>query len=247
MNLIVLPVIDSTNSYAQQLIREEKATEQTVILALEQTDGRGQRGKKWESENGMGLFASFIFLPERIPAISQFLLNKAIALGVAEYIESKANQKVSIKWPNDLIIDNEKISGILIESNLRGPFFSSLVVGVGINLNQRVFHGSFETTPVSLKLITGSSYQPESEIRELYRFVWNKYQQFMNREFERIEDEYRSRIYKKDQLAVFLKGDKIFSAVLKDVDDNGAAILQINENIEHVSHPDVRFAPEVCL
>ena len=227
MNLIVLPVIDSTNSYAQQLIRDEKTTEQLVVLALEQTDGRGQRGKKWESEKGMGLFTSFIFQPDGIPAISQFLMNKAIAIGVAEYLESRVFQKATIKWPNDLMVENEKIAGILIESNLRGSFFSSLVVGIGINLNQRVFHGTFETSPVSIKLITGSSYQPESEVQELYRFVRNKYEQFMSREFEQLEEQYKARIYKRDQLVVFLEGENIFSAILKDVDDNGAAILQI--------------------
>jgi BirA family biotin operon repressor/biotin-[acetyl-CoA-carboxylase] ligase len=191
----------------------------------------------------MGLFASIILTPEKIPAGSQFLLNKAIANGVASFLESKVDRKMHIKWPNDILAENEKVAGILIESNIRGAFFSSLVVGIGINLNHQVFHGAFETPPVSLKILTGTSYEPETVVKELYDFVRKKYNQFIDRDYEGVEEEYRSRIYKRGELAVFSKNGKYFSATLTDVDDNGSAVLQVGDTVVRESHPEVRFAP----
>ena len=86
MNLIVLTSVDSTNNYLQQLLEKEMAMEGTVVVALEQTMGRGQRGKSWDSRPGMGLYASILFQPRNWTVEKQFIMNKTIAGGVAAYL-----------------------------------------------------------------------------------------------------------------------------------------------------------------
>lgn len=241
MNLIILPIVDSTNYYAHTLLEEGLVADNTVVLALEQTNGRGQRGKNWESASNKGLYATFIFRPQHIVAQQQFILNKAISSGVAAYVEERIQQTCLIKWPNDMLVDEKKLSGLLIENNLRGNQIAAVIAGIGINLNQLSFKGEFETLACSMRMLTGLTYNPEEEIRILYKHVNVFYQQFINGNLGIIEHFYDSHLFKKNQIAGFISEDKIFSAILEEVDNNGAAILNMDGEKIHATHPKFRF------
>jgi len=241
MNLIVLPIIDSTNNYAVSLIEKGAADHNTVVLAYEQTLGKGQRGNNWESSPGMGLYASFIFRPQNIVAQQQFLLNKAISSGVSSFIEDRIKQPCFIKWPNDILIEDKKVSGILIENSLRGSQIVATVVGIGINLNQFRFLNEFSDTACSLRMLTGLSYDPESEIIILNNCINFFYEQFLAGNTSFIEDYYNKHLYRAGIESEFLSSTEQFSAVLESVENNGAAILNRNgERIEAI-HPTIRF------
>jgi BirA family biotin operon repressor/biotin-[acetyl-CoA-carboxylase] ligase len=104
VHLIKLESVDSTNLYAQHLITDWLAKDKTIVLALEQTSGKGQRGNTWDSTLNKGLYTSFIFFPEKMLAHEQFLFNKALSVGIAEYISKTIGVKAEIKWPNDILI-----------------------------------------------------------------------------------------------------------------------------------------------
>ena len=241
MNLIVLTSVDSTNNYLQQLLEKEMAVEGTLVVALEQTMGRGQRGKSWDSRPGMGLYASILFQPQNWTVEKQFIMNKTIAVGVAAYLESKTDHDVQIKWPNDVLIDGSKVAGILVENSIRGNYISAVIAGIGINLNQPEFQQQFETPATSLRLITGNTYDVEAEAVELFRFVWNAYSQLNAGERETLENQYAHRLYRRGERAAFTRGQGIFFGVLESVDDFGQAIILEEGRPVKCSHPLTRF------
>ncbi len=241
MNLIVLTSVDSTNNYLRQLCEKGEAEEGTAVLALEQSAGKGQRGRTWESRAGQGLYLSILLMPENCPVEKQFQINKAIAVGVATYVESRCEDKVQIKWPNDVLVSGKKISGILIENNIRGHKLSSVIAGIGVNLNQDEFTDEFNTPATSLFHLNHQKFVPETEAKALFREVWNAYCQLNAGEEQWIEAQYAHRLYMRGEMAVFMKGEGLFSGVLTGVDDAGLAMIEENGKIIRASHPGIRF------
>lgn len=128
----------STNAWLYGLAH---APEGQVIVARNQTSGRGQRGNSWESEPGQNLTFSLLLRPENLIASRQFELSMVVSIAIAEAIGHflPRENRPEIKWPNDIYVGNKKICGILIQHSLKGPGIDRSVVGVGINVNQEVF------------------------------------------------------------------------------------------------------------
>ncbi len=245
MNLITLNSVDSTNSFAQQLLANDSALDLTVILAIEQTAGKGQRGNVWESCANQGLYCSIIFKPADLPVSNQFLFNKAVAVAVASFISNRLGKVVHIKWPNDILVEGKKIAGLLIENSLRGDRISAIICGVGINLNQISFDHSFNTPATSLRLELGGDFNPAEEVKSLFRFVNNEYQQFLMKEEERINAAYHRILYGLNVQHTFMREGAIFTAELIEVRNDGSAVLLHNGFPIVAHHPLVRFCANV--
>jgi BirA family transcriptional regulator, biotin operon repressor / biotin---[acetyl-CoA-carboxylase] ligase len=137
--IIELDCTESTNNYAMSVIESGNAQHGMTITALSQSGGKGQRGNKWADEPGMNLLMSVILKPGR-PIQSQFVFNYAIAVSVADIIDRlKLPGQVAIKWPNDIMINDKKAGGILVENVIRGNTWAYAVVGLGLNVNQKEF------------------------------------------------------------------------------------------------------------
>ncbi|HUT74044.1 MAG TPA: biotin--[acetyl-CoA-carboxylase] ligase [Armatimonadota bacterium] len=130
--VIRLEVVPSTSDVAKQLLRAGEA-HGTVVVAAEQTSGRGQRGRRWASPRG-GLWASLLTRPRGLPATRAGVLNLAAAVAAAEAAAS-AGAAVTLKWPNDLVVDDRKVGGVLVETAAAGDNLRWAVIGVGINAN----------------------------------------------------------------------------------------------------------------
>lgn len=241
MNLIVLTSVDSTNNYLQTLLGNNPLEEGTVVISLEQTHGRGQRGNTWQSLPGDGLYASILFLPQQFSVENQYYLNKAIACGTARYIASKVDQDVRIKWPNDILIGDKKVGGILIENGVRGNQLSSVIAGIGINLNQLDFDLNFATGATSLRIVTNKRYSPENEIVELFKEVWTDYQRLLEKGFQAVNNEYKSLLYQQGAEVKFTSDGEIFKGILLDVDDEGAAVVEVDGKPMRCVHPHTRM------
>lgn len=137
-----LPSCHSTNTVASDLIRSKKAVNGLTVITNEQTAGRGQQGNTWLSAANLNLTFSTIFFPDSYLIADSFYLNIISSLAVSKTIEPflPSGKKVYVKWPNDIYIENKKVSGILIENALRGDKVNSVVMGIGINVNQTVFN-----------------------------------------------------------------------------------------------------------
>lgn len=137
--ILAFDTLESTNKTAAELLNLSKVQHGAVILAREQTAGRGQRGRSWVSQPGVDLTMSVVLKPARLRADEQFALGKVVALAVAEAVRLLVPAEVRIKWPNDVLVERKKIAGILIKNEVVGELVQSCVVGIGINANSTGF------------------------------------------------------------------------------------------------------------
>ncbi len=139
MRIIKLDAIDSTNRFLKALSNQETCQNFTVVSANSQLQGKGQRGFGWTSEQGKNLTFSVLYNQKSNEIISLFSLNIVVALSVVEALKSVSNLNFVIKWPNDILADNKKIAGILIENTFKNTAEIQSIIGIGINVNQSVF------------------------------------------------------------------------------------------------------------
>lgn len=148
-------MVDSTNTRAAELARAGEP-EGTVVLADAQTAGRGRSDRRWESPPGVGVYASVVLRPALDAARATFVTSVA-ALSAAAAVEQTASRRAEIKWPNDVLVAGRKVSGILAERGGSGGF-AWLVVGFGVNVNQRRddFPPSIAETATSIRAESGT-------------------------------------------------------------------------------------------
>jgi BirA family biotin operon repressor/biotin-[acetyl-CoA-carboxylase] ligase len=143
--------IGSTNDHLKMMV---EAPEFTVVSATEQTSGRGRRDRTWHSTPGDGLYLSVLLRPSP-PATEISLISIFAALAVAETLIDFGATGIDIKWPNDVLIDERKICGILIEGAGAGREVMRLILGIGVNLNHQDFPPDLADTATSLALKLG--------------------------------------------------------------------------------------------
>jgi len=225
-NILFLDRVDSTNTYALNLLKKGKVADGIIVITAEQTSGKGAGENKWVSESHKNLTFSIIFYPEFLSASSQFLLNKAISLGICDYFKKIVKKNsVTIKWPNDIYVDDKKIAGILIETAINSSFLEYAVVGIGLNINQTNFVGDIPN-PISLKLIEEKDFNLDHCFYELLECVENRYLQLKNNKTIELNSAYLNRLYLYRQKAKYKSTEEIFYATLIGISDVGRLILQ---------------------
>ena len=174
-NLIFMPECHSTNTFALNLCQQNsKPADGTVVIAAYQSAGRGQRGNTWIVEPGKNLTFSVILFPTFISPAEQFQLQVFTSLAVYDYLIQKGISHVSIKWPNDIIINDKKVCGMLVENQLMGNNITATVVGVGLNVNQTHFSND---GPTSLSQVTTNEYELNDELHNLLHALEVRYLQ----------------------------------------------------------------------
>jgi len=149
-HIIHLESVSSTNEYALEALKKGKVSHGSLISADFQESGKGQRGKKWESEKAKNLLLSYVLTPKNFAAEKSFELNFVCALAVVDFLKFYLpNTEVHIKWPNDLMLNHKKVAGILIENSLQSGNLKQAILGIGINVNQEVFKSPFATSMVN--------------------------------------------------------------------------------------------------
>ncbi len=139
MKVIKLDAIDSTNDFLKGLIHDQVVENLTVVTAENQTKGKGQMGSKWISEVSKNLIMS-ILIKDSVFNINQiYNLNIAVSVSLIMALKKYKIPKLSIKWPNDILSDNKKIGGILIENVIKSNQEIISIVGIGLNVNQTNF------------------------------------------------------------------------------------------------------------
>jgi BirA family biotin operon repressor/biotin-[acetyl-CoA-carboxylase] ligase len=194
-NIISLPETGSTNTYAISLLSKERPEEGCVVITDNQTQGKGTDTNTWESEKGKNLTFSLILYPE-FKADQQFVLNKSISLGICDFVRAELPQsEITIKWPNDIYIGNNKSCGILIQNSVIGNRLDYVVVGIGLNVNQTIFT-SDAPNPVSLKMISGKDYNLDELLHKLLNSIFEKYTEAKPETSRKIENDYRKKLYR---------------------------------------------------
>ncbi len=244
-NCIHLKSIDSTNSYASELLSRIKPAEGTLIYTLDQQNGRGQRGNTWDSEPNKNVASSFILYPAFLQADRQFLLNKIISLAVADLMaelldSSDKTKEVKIKWPNDIYVGKKKIAGILIENTLRENHIQNAVIGIGININQTAFNNDINA--VSLKLITNTEFDLMLVISKLCEFIEAGYLQLKGGKAEGIDNAYLQRLYQLDEWHYYNSDNQLFECKIIGVSILGKLQVQVKSgDINEFDLKEIKF------
>jgi len=215
---------DSTNNYANQQIRLGSLPEGTVFLTYEQTSGRGQMQNIWESEPGKNLTFSIVLYPEFLEIRRQFMLSKVVALGIYSAL-SKYVDHLKIKWPNDIYVGNKKLGGILIENSVMSGLLKSTVVGIGLNVNQKVFL-SDAPNPVSLQLLTNQQYDGEIILTEVLSEIKLYYELLRRGKKDEIDREYISALYRLYEMHNFRTEGENFIGEIIGVNEIGQLIIR---------------------
>jgi BirA family biotin operon repressor/biotin-[acetyl-CoA-carboxylase] ligase len=225
---VELSTVDSTNNYATALIHGGQATHGTAIFAHEQTAGKGQRGKSWDSQKGSNIMLSVIVNTIPIQHLPPFLLSAATALACHQLFQSYAASETFIKWPNDIYWRDRKAGGILIENIYRGKEWQWAIIGMGININQTQFPEG-KLRPVSLKQITGKSYIPTILAKELCAYLEQQWKALLNNHTEDILDSYESNLFRNGELVRLKKEDHILETNILGITTEGYLRTQVTK------------------
>lgn len=220
--IIRLEEIDSTNRYLKNY-REEGDEEMIVAVADYQTAGKGQGTHTWESEKGKNLLFSLKVYPHWIPVRRQFVLSMAGALAVKDALDSYVGN-ITLKWPNDVYWNDQKISGTLIENTIDSKGIKSCVFGIGLNVNQLVFH-SDAPNPVSLAQILGHEVDRDEVLKKILDGFEKYYELLRRADYMDVSGIYHLSLYRRKGFHPYRDADGEFEGALVEVEDDGHLIL----------------------
>jgi BirA family biotin operon repressor/biotin-[acetyl-CoA-carboxylase] ligase len=220
-NVIFLSETESTNSYAIELLKNVKVINGTVVHTYNQTKGRGQRGNTWMSENARNLTFSVILTNDILGSFNQFYLSKIAALAcydlMAHYLNS-SQFDIKIKWPNDILVNAQKIGGILIENVFNGQKLQYSVIGIGLNINQLNFDGIANATSIA-KL--SSEINIDEALKVFYRYL-EKYALFLKQQkLDVINELYFASLYGYKSILPFKLNQQVINFFLDGVNTDG--------------------------
>ena len=229
--------IDSTNNCAK-VVAGVGAQEGTVVIAEEQTAGRGRLGRLWHSNPHENLTFSIVLRP-RIGNEGFNLLPLYAAVAVAEAIERITQLRVECKWPNDLIIDKKKVAGILIEGSFKDNASEYVILGIGINVNQQTFPNDLMQKATSLSLATNKEIDRAELFREVLRSLERHYQTIRSSAFPSILSAWLLRSSLIDKPISISQHGTLISGIVRGLNSDGGLIIQTNESTQTVFAGDV--------
>ncbi|HLO80386.1 MAG TPA: biotin--[acetyl-CoA-carboxylase] ligase [Chitinophagaceae bacterium] len=221
--LVILTSVDSTNKYAMQQVHAHMAKHGAAYFAMEQTKGKGQRGKTWETAPGENIILSIVTSPQCVFPADPFIFNAAVALACYEFYKKWGGDETSIKWPNDIYWRDRKAGGILIENIVNGSSWNWSIVGIGINVNQVSFDPAIPN-PVSLRQIRGELLDPLTLAKELLALL-EQYWSIWKHDPAKLLEAYNSVLFRKGEKTRFKTGNRIFEAEVKGVNAAGQLVV----------------------
>ena len=244
MKIIKLSAIDSTNSFLKDLALNNVLEDYTIVITDHQTKGRGQMETHWESEPFKNLTFSVFTTLNNLEIRHQSYLNFAISLAVYEVLKNMSVSDLYIKWPNDIMADNKKLCGILIETTFKKNRIKNSIIGIGLNVNQEKFsNGLLKVT--SLKLEQKREFDLEKLMRDIVLKIKFYIQKLEVNDFEWIHKAYLKALYKKGKPMTFLdsKTNQHFMGIIVNVDSQGKLIVQLeDDSFKEYDTKEISFA-----
>ncbi|MBO5159857.1 MAG: biotin--[acetyl-CoA-carboxylase] ligase [Lachnospiraceae bacterium] len=222
--------MESTQNYGKELGKKEPV-HGTLILAEEQTAGRGRRGRSWQSEKGANIAMSLCLEP-KLRTEHAAGLTLVMALAVAEGIKKVTGREPQIKWPNDIVLNGRKICGILTEMCFKDGGYI-VVIGVGINVNNTGFPEDIKGTASSLKLETGAEISREALIASVMECFENYYEIYEQTEdLALLKEQYESMLANKNREVNVLDPKEPYKGTAKGINSAGNLIVVCEDGTE---------------
>ena len=245
--IIRLDTVDSTNNYTANLIKQGKILPGAVIMADEQTAGKGQRGAVWSSNAGENMLLSVFLNSANLSLHQQVALTHFAAVSVLETLR-KIGISAQIKWPNDIFVGHRKIAGILIENAIVNGQISHSILGIGLNVNQMDFK---DLSATSVKREKMAFYAVEDLLFQLI-FVLNKYwEPLESGDLGLLRSLYLDNMYLLEQEATFEDENGIFNGTIQGISEVGLLTIRKVVNgetiLQNYDLKEVRFISKSAL
>ena len=230
--------IDSTNLKVKELAAAD-ALHGTLVTADAQQAGIGRRGRSWSSEKEAGIYMSMLLRPE-LEANKASMLTLVAALAVESAIAETLRCQPMIKWPNDLVLNKKKICGILTEMTLKGAEIDYVVIGIGINVNNKAFPEEIVQTASSLSIELGGEIDRELLITEVWKQFAVYYEQFMQtKDLSLLKQQYENALINKEEKVKVLDPLGEYTGIAKGITNTGELIVDAEGELMHVSGGEV--------
>jgi BirA family biotin operon repressor/biotin-[acetyl-CoA-carboxylase] ligase len=237
-NVVFVPECHSTNTLATQISQNSSAIEGTVVITSNQTAGRGQRGNVWHVEPNQNITMSIILKPGFLMISEQFFLNVIVSLAILDVLAEFFNEATHIKWPNDILVHEKKICGILIENQLRGKNMETSVIGIGLNVNQT---NSLPENATSLAKESKRLWDLDELFGKILGRLESRYLQLKQQKFVVLKTEYLENLYRKNQKHVFQTDSETFKGEITGVDDQGKLVVAVGNEVRYFEVKQIRY------
>ena len=229
MKIIKLNAIDSTNDFLKNMTRNEAVENFTVVVTQNQTKGKGQMGSTWNSEIGKNLIMS-VLVKDLLDNVDEiFHLNVAISLAVIQVLEEFKIPKISIKWPNDIMSDNKKIAGVLIENSFKSDNTIESIVGIGLNVNQKEFSNLPKAS--SLSVITNLEFDLDVILNKILFQIKRNCALISSNQSTYLWQKYHDNLFKKGLPMAFEDVNKNqFMGIIQEISIDGRLKLLLEDD-----------------
>lgn len=230
MHIIKLNAIDSTNSFLKRLNADGPIDDMTVAVANYQTEGRGQMGTKWTSKDSKNLLFSAFKHISALDADEGFYVSIIVSLSVFKALEKLQIKKLRIKWPNDILSDDKKIAGILIENIVKQDQIKASIIGVGLNINQTDFEDLPNASSVLLE--TGRLFDRDEVLQMVLLQLEDHFQLLEAGKKKFLKEFYEMNLFRKDKPSTFTDvGGSMFSGFIRGISASGKLMVEVEDGV----------------
>ena len=240
MKIIKLDAIDSTNSFLKNKSSNQEIDDFTTVYTQNQFKGRGRATKQWISEPNKNIALSLFKRIKKTDLLHIFLLNVIASISILELLEKYLVKDVKVKWPNDVMVKNKKISGVLIENKIKKNSSINSIMGIGINVNQQNFPDFLSATSIVNEI--GSVSEIDLLANELAVIIKSNFK-FLKSKSKIYLDHYNNKLHNKNQTVRFKNNiGKIEVGKIVKVDFRGNLMI-MNEKgkIEYFKENEIKF------
>ena len=224
-NLVYMETVDSTNNLAKKLA-EEGAPEGTLVVADEQSGGKGRRGRSWCTPKGSSIAMSMVLRPGIRPELAS-MVTLIMGLSVAKAIKELYPVEAGIKWPNDVVVNGKKICGILTEMSAEMMGIHYLVIGTGINTNVESFPEELEATATSLIRELGRRVNRAELIAECLKYFELYYEKYIEAgDLSLLKDDYESLLLNRNRQVKVLEPGNEYLGMSLGINEKGELLVQ---------------------
>jgi BirA family biotin operon repressor/biotin-[acetyl-CoA-carboxylase] ligase len=239
-NIIYFNQVDSTNQFATELIKQNLAENGTVIVAEYQTMGRGQGGKSWISEPFENLLFSIILKHVTNSPSDPFIVNKMATLAIHNFVSDLLpHEQVKIKWPNDILINNRKVCGILVENNFTGHKLNYSIIGIGLNVNQKYEHFK-HIHATSLGHFLQNTLNRETLLNQILESFENTYDLYLDGLSDAINHQFDKSLLGYETNCLFETENGISPGIIKGCDNDGRLIIEMDGREKSFIHGSIK-------
>lgn len=225
--------VTSTNTVVKKMIMEG-SSHGTLVVGDMQTAGKGRRGRSWVSPAGTNIFMSIGLVPDFSPEKAS-MLTIVMALAVHLAVSEVTGLDSGIKWPNDIVVNGKKVCGILTEMDAEMDYIHSVIIGVGINVNQKQFPEEISATATSLMLEKGESVIRAKLIERVMYYFENYYETFLETlDLSGLAEAYNNALVNKDKSVRVLDPKGEYDGIAKGIDESGELIVETEKGTKKV-------------